>query len=109
MRLLSIFYPKSIVSFDFTSLVNAFGLNGQGLDAFDLFQQIPDHLRNEISYVCVLNSCSHAGLLNQARMIFERVKIKTNQITTTMVHLLLRSLDLLLKLQLFCFVLDRLS
>ena len=38
-------------------LVNAYGLNGMGLEAIDLYRQIRDYLHSEVSYICVLNAC----------------------------------------------------
>ena len=70
------------------SLVNSFGLNGRGLEAVHLFEQIPRKMRDDVSHVTVLNACSHCGLLNQARTIFEQIPNKTKRITTTMVCLL---------------------
>lgn len=66
-------------------LVNAFGLNGQGSQAVDLYTRMPEQMRNEITHVCVLNACSHSGLLKEARSIFEKVFPKTTNITTAMV------------------------
>ncbi len=65
--------------------VNAFGLNGRGPEAIDLYRQISIDLRNEVSHICVMNACSHSGLLDEARSIFNEINIKTEQITTTMV------------------------
>jgi len=67
--------------------VNAFGLNGRGSEAIDLYQQISNDLRDEVSHICVLNACSHSGLLDQGRSVFDEIKIKTERITTTMVCL----------------------
>ena len=67
------------------SLVNAFGLNGQGSRAVDLYISMPRQMHNEITNICVLNACSHSGLLNEARFIFEKISPKTVYITTAMV------------------------
>jgi len=56
-----------------------------GLEAIQLYQELPSHLRNEVSHICVLNACSHSGLLNQARSIFEHITKKTEKITSVMV------------------------
>ena len=66
-------------------LVNAFGLNGEGSCAVDLYMSMPEQMRNEITNICVLNACSHSGLLNEARSIFEKISPRTVYITTTMV------------------------
>ncbi len=49
-----------------------------GLKAIRLYQELPSHLRNEVSHICVLNACSHSGLLNQARSIFEHITTQVN-------------------------------
>lgn len=59
-----------------------------GLEAIQLYRQIPRHLRNDVSHVCVLNACSHSGLLDHARSIFNDIVIKTEKITAIMVCLL---------------------
>ena len=66
-------------------LVNAFGQNGMGSRAVDLYKRIPSHMRNNIIHLCVLNACSHSGLVNEARSIFNEISIKTEKITTAMV------------------------
>jgi pentatricopeptide repeat protein len=66
-------------------LVNAYGLNGMGIEAIELFRQMPSELINEATYVCVLNGCSHSGLVGEARAIFNNIQIKTESIYTTMV------------------------
>ena len=58
-----------------------------GLQAVSLYRQIPNNLCDEFSYVCVLNACSHSGLLDEARSIFNESNIKTNRVMTTMVCL----------------------
>jgi pentatricopeptide repeat protein len=60
-----------------------------GLQAVSLYRQIPNSSRNEFTYVCVLNACSHSGLLDEARSIFNEINIKTDRIMTTMVCLLI--------------------
>ena len=68
-------------------LVNAYGLNGMAYEALEIYKQIPSNMTNEISHVCILNACSHAGLVEQARDIFEEIPTKTPHIITTMVRL----------------------
>jgi pentatricopeptide repeat protein len=58
-----------------------------GIEAVDLYRKMPDHLHHEVSHICVLNACSHSGLLGEARSIFSEIHIKTKRITTTMVYL----------------------
>ena len=66
-------------------LVNGYGRNGMGFEAIDLYRKMPENLRNPITHVCVLNACSHAGLVDQARSIFSQIEQKTDQVITTMV------------------------
>ena len=56
-----------------------------GAEAVELFHQIPPEFFDEINYVCVLNACSHSGLVDQARSIFAKIPVKTDKIYTTMV------------------------
>ena len=69
-------------------LVHAFGLNGQGAEAVELFRKIPLDTIDLWTYTCVLNACSHSGLINEAEEIFSKipVKDKTERIYTTMVN-----------------------
>ena len=56
-----------------------------GLEALDLYRQIPVHLHDAVLYVCILNACSHSGLRNEAYSIFNKISNKTDIIVTTMV------------------------
>jgi pentatricopeptide repeat protein len=58
-----------------------------GNEAVHLFRRMPTKLIDSWSYVCVLNGCSHAGLISQAWQIFEKIPIeaKSDLIYTTMV------------------------
>jgi pentatricopeptide repeat protein len=58
-----------------------------GIQAVELFRQVRLDMLNEWIYVCVLNACSHSGLIQEAREIFNEIPInqKTNRIYTTMV------------------------
>ncbi|CAF1019737.1 unnamed protein product [Rotaria sordida] len=69
---------------------NAYGLNRMGLEAIDLYRKMPHHLHDEMTYVCVLNACSHSGLLNEAHSIFNEILQKNKQVITTMVDCLSR-------------------
>ncbi|CAM4845476.1 unnamed protein product [Rotaria magnacalcarata] len=74
----------------YTAMINAFGLNGMGTRAVELYREMPNNLRNHFSHICVLNACSHAGLLHEARTIFNEISLKTELIVTTMVDCLSR-------------------
>ena len=67
-------------------LVNAYRLNGMGAKALDLFYQIPAEFKDDVIYVCILNACSHSGLVDQARAIFKTIPIKTDYTYTTLVN-----------------------
>ncbi|CAF1436318.1 unnamed protein product, partial [Didymodactylos carnosus] len=70
--------------------VNAYGRNGMGSEAIDLYRQMPQNIRNTVSHICVLNACSHSGLLDQARTIFKEIGTKTEYIIATMIDCLSR-------------------
>ena len=62
---------RDVVSW--TSMISAYGLNGQGRDAVALFAKMqnlglsPD----SIAFVSVISACSHAGLLEEGRCYFK--------------------------------------
>lgn len=66
-------------------LVNAYGTNGMGLEAVHLYWSMPKEMRDSISHVCVLNACSHAGLIDEATRIYGKIHLKTERITVAMV------------------------
>ncbi|CAF3777532.1 unnamed protein product [Rotaria sp. Silwood1] len=74
----------------YNSLIYVYGLNHMGLEAVDLYRKMPNHLRNEVTYVCVLNACSHSGLLDQAHSIFNEISQKSKKIIAAMVDCLSR-------------------
>ena len=67
------------------SLVNGYGRNGMGIEAVELYREMPVHLRNSVTDVCVLSACSHSGLVDQARSIFSQIEQKSDKMVTTMV------------------------
>ncbi|CAF1049834.1 unnamed protein product [Adineta steineri] len=71
----------------FAAMINAYGLNGMGIEAIKIFHKIPSNMLNNAIYVCVLNACSHSALVNQAQEIFKNIPSdqRTEQIYTTMV------------------------
>lgn len=70
------------------NLVNAYGRNGRGLEAVNLYQQIPVKIRDPVIDVCVLNACSHAGLIDHAQSIFQQIQNKTEHIVGAMVSII---------------------
>ncbi|CAF1152655.1 unnamed protein product [Adineta ricciae] len=75
----------------YTAMINAYGLNGMGYDAIQLYHRIPMEMRDAKTHVCVLNACSHSGLVNECRSIFATIPNKNHYIYTTMVDCLSRS------------------
>jgi pentatricopeptide repeat protein len=68
-------------------LVNSCGRNGMGLEAVEIYRRMPTDLRNTVTDVCVLNACSHSGLVDEAQSIFNKINNKIEQIFTTMVNI----------------------
>jgi pentatricopeptide repeat protein len=66
-------------------LVNAYGRNGMGSDAVALYRQMPEKMRDAVSHICVLNACSHSGLVDEAQAIFKEINIKSERVISTMV------------------------
>ena len=68
-------------------LANTYALNGMGMECVQFFGQIPVDMLNEPIYISVLNGCSHCGLINEAREIFEKIPVEkqTDKIYTSMV------------------------
>ncbi|UJR34389.1 hypothetical protein I4U23_021797 [Adineta vaga] len=69
----------------YSAMINSYGLNGMGIQAIKLYYQIPLELINESIQICVLNACSHSGLVDEACLIFKNISIKTERIYTTMI------------------------
>jgi pentatricopeptide repeat protein len=67
------------------ALVNAYARNGMGSDAVALYRQMSEKMRDAVSHVCVLNACSHSGLVDEARAIFNQIDVKSERIICTMV------------------------
>ncbi|CAF1653489.1 unnamed protein product, partial [Adineta ricciae] len=75
----------------YTAMINAYGLNGLGHDALELYYQMPTEMIVEKTYACILNACSHSGLVNEARSIFSTISMKNKWIYTAMIDCLSRS------------------
>ncbi|CAF0912851.1 unnamed protein product [Adineta steineri] len=56
-----------------------------GIQAIELFRQISEKFLDEITYVCILNACSHSGLVDEAQSIFKNISIKTECIYGAMI------------------------
>lgn len=57
------------------------------MECVQFFHQIPMNMLNESIYICVLNGCSHCGLINEAREIFDKIPLekRTEKIYTARV------------------------
>ena len=69
-----------------------------GSSAVELFNRMPIELIDEVTSICVLNACSHSGLMDQARSIFSKIDQQTEKISTTMVSDHSSLIDLLITL-----------
>ncbi|CAF1590895.1 unnamed protein product [Adineta ricciae] len=81
---------SSIDQVGYASMIHVYGINGMGVKAVELFHQIPRSLIADYTYVCVLNACSHAGLVDQARSIFTSIESKTEKHYAAMMDCLSR-------------------
>lgn len=65
---------KDVVTF--TSLIAGYGLQGDGKEALELFEEMigldmkPDH----VTMIAVLSACSHSGLVAQGQMLFDNMQ-----------------------------------
>ena len=69
----------------FSILVHAYGLNGKGPSALELYRTIPREMINDQTRVCILNACSHSGLLAEARSVFDDIVNPHPMIATAIV------------------------
>jgi hypothetical protein len=58
-----------------------------GFEAIEFFNKVPTNILDNTIRVCVLNACSHSGLVGQALKIFEKIPLdqRTEKIYATMV------------------------
>ncbi|PIA49173.1 hypothetical protein AQUCO_01300200v1, partial [Aquilegia coerulea] len=61
---------RDVVSW--TSMISAYGMNGQGRDAVHLFSAMLNSglIPDQIAFVSILSACSHSGLLDEGRYYF---------------------------------------
>ncbi|CAF4071142.1 unnamed protein product, partial [Rotaria sp. Silwood1] len=69
-----------------TAMINSYVLNGMGIQAVELYHKMPSEFINEMTNICVLNACSHSGLVSEARLIFKNIQIKTDRIYNTKIN-----------------------
>uniref|UniRef100_A0A453MVW4 Pentatricopeptide repeat-containing protein n=2 Tax=Aegilops tauschii subsp. strangulata TaxID=200361 RepID=A0A453MVW4_AEGTS len=63
-------------AFTWTTMISSFTVQGDGIKALELFE---DMLRsgivpNSVTFVSVLSACSHAGLIQQGRELFDNMR-----------------------------------
>jgi pentatricopeptide repeat protein len=70
-------------------------LNGKGKEAIELFNRIPLEMIDNWIYVCVLNACSHSGLIEEGEKIFNMIpqQQRTEKIYTSMVSNIFSSIE----------------
>lgn len=60
----------------YTSLISGYGIQGEGLTALTLFEEMlshgikPDH----VTMLAVLSACSHSGLVSQGELLFQKMQ-----------------------------------
>ncbi|CAF1267794.1 unnamed protein product, partial [Didymodactylos carnosus] len=72
----------------YCAMINGYGVNGYGLEAVSLFYKMKNEAKiipNQPTYVCVLNACSHSGLVGQAKSIFQSIENKDEKVYTAMI------------------------
>lgn len=65
---------------DWNSMISGLSIHGLGHEALDIFREMltMNIEPNEITFVGILNACSHAGLLKEGKYCFELMKEKFN-------------------------------
>ncbi|CAF3669225.1 unnamed protein product [Rotaria sp. Silwood1] len=69
----------------YNSMIHCYGLNGKATEAIQLYHHMPKDFIDEITNVCTLNACSHSGLIDEARSIFQSIENKTENIYGAMI------------------------
>jgi pentatricopeptide repeat protein len=69
---------KDVVSW--TSMIDAYGSHGHGLEALELFKKMEDEgsgvLPNSVTFLNLLSACGHSGLVEQGRECFNSMREK---------------------------------
>ncbi|KAF8104499.1 hypothetical protein N665_0171s0007 [Sinapis alba] len=69
---------KTVVSW--TSMVDAYGVNGDGVKALETFREMCEErsgvLPNSVTFLVVLSACAHAGLVEEGKECFGMMKEK---------------------------------
>jgi len=57
----------------YTAMISGYGVHGNGKEAMKVYEEM-QHKRvkpNEITFIALLNACSHAGMVNEAEYLFD--------------------------------------
>ncbi|KAJ4970891.1 hypothetical protein NE237_003990 [Protea cynaroides] len=68
---------RSVVSW--TSIIDAYGSNGHGVEAFELFKEMEEQSSispNSVTFLAIISACGHCGLVEQGRECFLLMKEK---------------------------------
>ncbi|CAF3482621.1 unnamed protein product [Adineta steineri] len=76
---------------EYTNMISCYGSNGMGAQAIELYYKMPKAFLDEGTYVCILNACSHSGLVQDARSIFQSIQMKTEKIYSAIIDCLSRA------------------
>lgn len=76
IRVFDIMPERNIVTYN--SLISGFGLHGLASHAFEVFEEIPEKglVPDESTFSALLCACSHAGLVEDGKKVFRRMKEK---------------------------------
>lgn len=58
-----------------------------GVEALEVYRQMPTELQNIVTHVCILNACSHSGFVDEAENIFSTINDRSSYVVTTMVSI----------------------
>jgi pentatricopeptide repeat protein len=59
-----------------TTMISCYGVHGKGVEALSLFEKMRDFgfKPNSVTFTAILASCSHSGLIDQGKKIFESIR-----------------------------------
>ena len=61
-------------------------MSGMGREAIDLYHRMPKEYADQKVYGCALTACSHSGLIDEARRIFNEIQNPSAHVYSTMVR-----------------------
>lgn len=84
-RVFSQMEKRDVVAWN--SMISSYGIHGFGREAIEVFKEmiLSGVSPSPISFVSVLGACSHSGLIEEGRLLFESM-IKQHGITPTVEH-----------------------